>query len=292
MAWADLSDCRCFYEVVGDGEPLIMIPGLAATSRVWDPIVPDLSQFFSLILYDNRGIGKSLAKRKPNTLSDMVSDIVELLDFLQIDRVHVLGASLGGVIAQRLAIDHPSRINRLVLVSCADAFSPYLRQITMLLAHSLRRFPKEMFVRTLELLATAPEFLDANADLVEQRVQNKCRTRVSARAVGNQLRCLARSEVDPKHYRIVAPTLVVAGEYDPIIPGCYARRMSEKIPGSVYVSVPNAGHNPLIDHPQQVLARVIEFLQDRGPAEQENSMDCYMPLFWRPGAVHGSDSGR
>jgi len=169
MAVADLSDCRCYYELVGDGEPLILIPGLANTCRMWDPVIPDLAQFFSLILIDNRGIGQSVARKAPRSLADLASDIVELFDHLQIDRAHVLGVSLGGVIAQRLAIDHPSRLDRLVLVSCADAFSPYLRQMSMLLAHTLRRFPKEMFVRTMELLATAPEFLDSHGDVVEQR---------------------------------------------------------------------------------------------------------------------------
>lgn len=261
MAWAELSDCRCYYELLGNGEPLILIPGLAATARMWDPIAADLAQFFTVILFDNRGIGQSVANRKPASLSDMVSDIVELLDHLQLDRTHVLGVSMGGVIAQRLAVDHAPRVDRLVLVSCADTFSPYLRQMSLLVAHSLRRFPREMFVRTMELLGTAPEFLDDNAELVEQRVKTKCGTHVSARAVGNQLRCLAASEIEPAHFKITAPTLVVAGEYDPIIPSCYAKRMSEKITGSEYFLVPGAGHNPLVDHPHLTLPRVIDFLR-------------------------------
>lgn len=261
MAWADLSDCRCYYELLGSGEPLVLIPGLATTCRLWDGVSSDFAQFFSVIQFDNRGIGKSLAKRKPTTLRDLASDIIELLDYLQLDHAHVLGVSMGGIIAQRLAIDHPSRVDRLVLVSCADSFSPYLRQMSGLLAQTLRRFPMEMFVRTVELLATAPEFLDSNGELVEQRVSAKCRSRVSARAVGTQFRCLAASESDPLHDRIFAPTLVIAGEYDPIIPGCYSKRMAERIPDSEFFLVSGAGHNPIVDHPQTVLPRVIDFLR-------------------------------
>jgi pimeloyl-ACP methyl ester carboxylesterase len=150
-----------------------------------------------------------------------------------------------------------------VLVSCADTFSPYLRQMSMLLAHTLRKFPKEMFVRTLQLLGTAPEFLDANADVVERRVNDHCRSHVSPRAIGTQLRCLAASEMDLLHHRIAAPTLVVAGEYDPIIPSCYSRRMAEKIPGSEFFLARGAGHNPIVDHPHLVLPKVIQFLRDR-----------------------------
>jgi pimeloyl-ACP methyl ester carboxylesterase len=148
--------------------------------------------------------------------------------------------------------------------------------MSMLLAHTLRRFPKEMFVRTMELLATAPEFLDTHGDVVEQRVQRKCGSRISARAIGNQLRCLAASEVPQAQFRISSPTLVVAGEYDPIIPGCYAQRMAEKIPGSTYYLAPGAGHNPMLDHPHLVLPKIIDFLR---PAVKDATVPSWMESF-------------
>src|SRR5215216_5896611 len=136
MAWAELSDVRCYYELVGEGDPLVLIPGLGGNCRVWDPIAPLLAEHFNLILLDNRGLGRSVARRKPRTLADYSSDLAELLDKLQLDRAHVLGLSLGGIIAQRFAIDHPSRVDRLVLVSCAARFTSYLMRITALLGHS------------------------------------------------------------------------------------------------------------------------------------------------------------
>ena len=260
MAWADLTDVRCYYETLGEGDPLLLIPGLGTNRRMWDAIAPDLASFFSLILIDNRSVGLSMAKRHPNSTADWAADIVELLDFLQLSRAHVLGVSLGGVIAQRLAIDHPSRVDRLVLVSCADSFTPYLRQMAGLLGHSLRHFPRELFVRTVELLGTSPQFLDAHPLLVEQRVLAKCRSGISGKALARQLRALSRSEIDSRHYHITAPTLVMAGEHDAMIPSCYSRRMAERIPDSRFVVVPGAGHNPLCDSPE-ALPEVIEFLQ-------------------------------
>ena len=155
MAWADLTDCRAYYELIGEGEPLLLIPGLGATCRLWDPIVPELARHFTLIMLDNRGMGLSKAKKKPRTLADYSADYAELLDFLNVDQSHVLGLSLGGIAAQRLAIDHPQKIKRLILMSCADRFAPYLLRITALLGHSLRRFPRMLFLQTMELLATA-----------------------------------------------------------------------------------------------------------------------------------------
>src|SRR6476469_5644647 len=180
MAWAELSDVRCYYEVLGHGDPLLLISGLGLTCRTWEQVAPELAQHFSLILLDNRGIGQSQAKRPPRSLADYSADVVELLDELQLDRVHVLGLSLGGIIAQRVAVDHPGRVDRLVLVSCTDSFSPYLQQT----AH------------------------------------------------------------------ILAPTLVIAGQDDRLIPSCYAKTMAAKIPNSRFVLLPNVGHNPFQECPQ------------------------------------------
>jgi 3-oxoadipate enol-lactonase len=277
MPWADLTDVRCYYEVLGQGDPLLLICGLGCTRRAWDIVIPELAQHFSLILMDNRGVGQSLAKRPPNSLADYSADAVELLDELQLDRTHVMGLSLGGIIAQRIAIDHPSRINRLVLVSCTDRFSPYLRQTAHLLGHALRRFKWEMFVRTIELLGNSPQFCDANEALVEQQVRAKCAAPADRAGVAQQLRCVACSEMEPHEYRILAPTLVIAGEDDRIIPSCYGRSMAAKIPGSEFVLLPGAGHNPFEECPHAIVPRIIAFLQQRRETEGAHPKNVVQP---------------
>jgi len=262
MPCAELSDIRCYYELLGDGEPLLLIPGLGGTLRLWDPVAPELAQRFSCSITDNRGMGRSIARRSPGYLRDYVSDLVELLDYLQLDRAHVLGVSLGGVIAQHLAIDHPSRVDRLVVVSSSNFFTPYLKQMALLLAQGLRHFKKEDFVRMMELLATSPKFHDDNAELVEQRVKFKT-SNVSRGSLATQLRCLACSDKTPEQYRIDAPTLVIGGEFDPIIPSCYSKSMASMIPDSRFELIDGAGHNPLIDDAQRVVPMIVDFLSER-----------------------------
>src|SRR5438067_2014048 len=262
MAWAELSDVRLYYEVVGDGDPLLLIPGLGNTCRVWDSVAPELAEHFTLIMVDNRGLGRSVARRKPRVLADYSADYAELLDELQLDRAHVLGLSLGGVIAQRVAMDHPSRVDRLVLVSCTDRFSAYLHRMTALLGHSLRRFPRAMFVQTMQVLCTAPQYLDENVDEIDRESRKRVDAGVPARAMATQLRALLRSEVEPERYQIPVPTLVVSGEHDALIPNCYARSMADKIPGSRFVMVPDAGHNPMAEMPDTVLPVITEFLRE------------------------------
>lgn len=287
MPYAELTDVRSYYELIGEGPPLVLIPGLGASCRVWDAIVPELASRFSVILLDNRGMGRSVARRKPRSLANYSADIAELLDVLQLDRTHVLGLSLGGMIAQRFAVDHAGRVDRLVLVSCAHRFTGYLLWMTSLLGHSLRRFPRKMFIQTMELLTTAPLFLDANVEEIGRQMQQRCREGVQGRAMGNQLRCLLQSEMAPADYRITAPTLVLAGEHDALIPNCYARQMAELIPGSRFVIVPGAGHNPMAEMPQIVMPLITGFLSgesDEPAADAHETVSGARSARWSPEA--------
>jgi pimeloyl-ACP methyl ester carboxylesterase len=261
MAWAGLTDVRCFYTLLGQGDPLLLVSGLGVTSRVWDPIVPELAEHFSLIIPDNRGVGFSEARRKACSLGDYTSDLVELLDYLQVDRAHVLGLSLGGVMAIKLAAEHPERINRLVLASCTDRFTPYLREVAMLLGQTLGRLRPGAFARTVEVLGSAPEYLDAQPNLIAERVRQKREEHVPAREVARQLRCVANAAIELERDPIMAPTLVIAGEHDVLIPSCYARGTAGRIAGSRFWLVEGAGHNPLVERPGEVLPEVIEFLE-------------------------------
>src|SRR6202035_5546773 len=182
MAWADLTDVQCYYELLGEGPPLLLIPGLGTTCRLWDSTAPELAQHFSLMLPDNRDVGKSIGKRTPRMLSDFSADLIELLDTLQVERAHVLGISLGGVIAQRLAIDHPSRVDRLVLLSCTNRFVPYITEMTRLLGKMLGGISFTAYQRTMELLGTAPEYFDEHEDRIDQKIAAAKKTRISRRA--------------------------------------------------------------------------------------------------------------
>jgi pimeloyl-ACP methyl ester carboxylesterase len=261
MPFADLTDVRMYYELSGSGAPLLLIPGLGTTSQVWDPIAADLNKHFSVIYVDNREIGRSQSLRHARTVRDYSSDLIELLEHLQVDQANVMGLSLGGIIAQRFALDHPQIVERLVLVSCTHSFTPYLREIARLVGQTLRWFPKPVFARTMEVLGAGPLFLDANPQRIHERIELMRQMRLSGRAIIRQLRALAASEVDARQYRIQAPTLVVAGEFDALIPHCYARLTAQLIDDSRFVLIPQCGHNPFLDCPEVVLPTIVRFLQ-------------------------------
>ena len=272
--FADLSDVRCYYELLGTGDPILLIPGVGRTCRLWDDVTSELSKSFSLILLDNRGMGRSVEKRPAQTLSDLAVDFVELLDHLQLERAHVLGLSFGGLLAQQFAVDHPSRIDRLVLVSCGNRFSPYLTGMARLLGQALRHFPPELFRQTIELLGTSPQFFDAHAEEIDRDVAAQCAAAVPRGAIARQLRCLGCRDIAgaDREYRITSPTLVIAGDHDVLIPACYAREMARQIAGSEFVLIRDCGHNPFAEKPDDVLPRLVEFLLSRSRAKDRGRL--------------------
>jgi pimeloyl-ACP methyl ester carboxylesterase len=269
--FAELTDARCYYELRGSGDPLVLVPGLGSTCDLWDSVATELANSFFVILLDGRGVGRSIAKRAPKTLEDFSVDLLELLDHLQLPRSHVLGLSLGGMIVQQFAHDHPSRVDRLVLVSCTHRFSPYLREMARLLGQALRYFPQDLYRRTVELLGAAPEYMDAHLDEMDRRLVTAREKGIPRSAVARQLLCLARHDRDEGWDPTTAPTLVIAGEQDHLIPPCYARRMAEQIPGSEFMLVPGCGHNPFVEQPCLVLPRIEEFLSRGRPHDRSDN---------------------
>lgn len=261
MPYAELTDCRCYYEQIGSGDPLLLVPGLGAMCNSWAYVANDLAESFTLIMPELRGVGRSVARKPPANLTHLSADLVELLDVLQVDRTHVLGISLGGIVAQQFVIDHPSRVDRLVLMSCAHRFGPYLREMAMMLAHALRYFPREIYQRMIEVLGTAPGYLDGHPGEIDQKVSQALGGGASRTSIARQLRCLGFNDVGGQHYHIAARTLVLAGEFDVIIPSCYGRLMAQAIPDSEFEVLPNCGHNPLTEIPEVVLPRIIRFLK-------------------------------
>jgi pimeloyl-ACP methyl ester carboxylesterase len=224
-----------------------------------------LEQVWSLILPDNRGAGLSQAKRPARHLRDYAADQLELLDYLQVDRTHVVGISMGGMIAQWLALDHPQRVDRLVLISTTNQLSPYLEEMARMLGNAAYRMNRKAYERWMGLFVHSPEYVDAHPGFLDLQAELKSVEPISARQIIAQLRCVVCSVPQPRDYCIQSPTLVVAGEYDQLIPNCYGRRMADAIPDSRFLIIPGAGHNLLAESPARLAGVLESFLTDELP---------------------------
>ena len=139
----------------------------------------------------------------------------------------------------------------------------------------LRWFPREQFIRSMELLISGPVHLDANPQRLDVKEALAAKNGVSRKDLARQLRCLAVSDPDgDEHCRITAPTLVMCGEYDMLIPHCYGRRLAQVIADSRFMLLPDVGHNPFKECPDLVLPVIAEFLRGGEPViEQPNDRD-------------------
>jgi pimeloyl-ACP methyl ester carboxylesterase len=265
----DLTDVRLHYRLSGNGPALLLIPGLGQTGEMWDPLVPLLAENYSVIQFDPRGIGRSLEKRSAFKIDDYTSDCLELLDRLQVDQALVAGISFGGVLAQRFAADHPSRVSKLVLMSTTDRTSPYLRQMAKLLVHALRRFPLRVFLQTVELLGSSPEEFDAHEKEILQSVAERPISMRSRRTLGNQLRCLVSVDKAARGEKFTGPTLVLAGEYDALIPNVYGRKLAADLADAKFMILQGCGHNPVTEQPKVVAKVMLDFFQKSSTAKAE-----------------------
>ena len=162
-----VNDIQIYYQEIGSGEPLVMIMGLGGDLTAWAFQTPVFSQEFRCIVFDNRGAGRTDHPDTPYTIRMMARDTVSLLDGLGIDRAHVLGLSMGGMIAQEIAINEPSRVLSLQLHATLAKPDPYLQAVVATLVRARATFSKEEFARALLLWMFAPNTYSERPQLVE-----------------------------------------------------------------------------------------------------------------------------
>jgi len=119
MPFAKINNFSIYYDIYGAGEPLVLIAGLGSDSMSWFNVIDDLAKNYKLIVFDNRGCGRSDYPSGKISIEDMAEDTAGLLGYLNIDKANILGHSMGGYIAQEIAINYPERVNNLILVSTA-----------------------------------------------------------------------------------------------------------------------------------------------------------------------------
>ena len=247
-----------------DGEPdkpvLLLSNSIGTDLHMWDGQVTALTEHFRLLRYDARGHGASDAPAGPYSLDRLGRDVVELLDALGLPRVHVLGLSLGGFVAQWLGIHQPERVDRLVLSNTAAYLGPpqqWDRPIADLLAAPDMRATAETFLHI-----WFPDHMLHDGNEV---VEGFRRTLLATRREGVAGSWAAVRDADLRRTAslIRNPTLVVAGEHDTVTSAAHGKEIASIIPGARYVVLP-AVHMANVERQAEFLDAVVPFLA--GPA--------------------------
>jgi 3-oxoadipate enol-lactonase len=255
-AHAGSSGVRIAYEALGHGSPLLLVQGLGYARWGWDPVTPPLAERFRLIRFDNRGIGESEVPAGPYSVGRLARDAVAVLDAAEVDRAHVVGASLGGMIAQQVAADFPDRVDRLVLActTAGGAEAAPMPAQTVALMQEAATMPPEVALRRFVENALAP---DADAALVEEVF--RLRLANPPDPVGWQAQAAAGAAFDATGLleRIAAPTLILHGTLDTVIDPRNAEVIARRIPGSRVKLFEGCGHLLFWEQPERFV-RVVE----------------------------------
>ncbi len=257
-----VNDSEMAYKVFGEGEPLVLIMGYGSAVDLWPPKFLDhLSSNYKVIVFDNRGMGYSTAPAGNFSIEEMADDAAGLLDALEIEQAHVLGWSMGSLVAQEVALRHPEKVEKLVLYAAncggAEAVQPSSEVLEELTNTS--GTPEEVGMRLFALLFP-PEFLKENPEFYKEFPMP---TEPShPENMGRQAEAIATwSGSCDRLSQIEGPVLLVAGTDDVITPPDNSMIMAERIPGSWLVRFEGAGHGLMYQYPERLASIVSAFLE-------------------------------
>lgn len=257
-AFLEVNGVRLRYRVEGDGEWMMLIHGVGGRLEQWDQFVAQLDGAYRTVRFDQRGMGESDKPEGPYSINDFVGDATALMAALGIDHCVLAGCSLGALVAQGVALDHPARVSKLILLAgISGRTDEEKRAVQERLAIVQNGIPGEHFENSVvrwftdEFRAQHPEVIKAYA---ASNRKNDPKAYAAAYAV------LANTDFADRLQEISMPTLIVTGEHDKGSNPRMALFMEENIPNSKAVILPKLRHSLLIEGPDQVLAVVRPFL--------------------------------
>ncbi|CAH1655142.1 Alpha/beta hydrolase fold protein [Hyphomicrobiales bacterium] len=254
--------CRLHVEVEGEGEPVVLISGINGRADFWNRVRAPLSERYRLVTFDQRGIGRSERAAEPFTIELMAADVLAILDDLGLERAHVIGHSTGGAIAQTLAIDAPSRIDRLVL-SGTWARADFRFQLLFGTRLSvLERAGQGPYAALGQLLAYPPDWINANELAIFAKLAEADRDEHEpVDVVAERIRMLLAFDRLSALKEISARTLVLSARDDLIVPFTHAQTLAREIAGSRLAETQGGHFFPALDAP--AFARTVrEFLEE------------------------------
>ena len=249
---------RLYYEDRGAGEPLLAIVGFAASSAALEPLAAPYAARFRYITYDHPGTGRSSKRSLPMTTAQLAAGAARILDELGIESAHVIGHSLGGAVAQELALRFPHRVRGLILVG-TSASGPLSvpadpRDLAKVAVHGLRPA-----IFSAEFLEREPERADALMRALMAHPAPPWSIAGQFLAAGLHDRALDL-------HRVTAPTLILHGERDLLVPVANARRLAAAIPDAELHVIPGSGHAVELERRDDVLSIACDWLARRAPA--------------------------
>jgi 3-oxoadipate enol-lactonase len=248
------------YELLGEGPPLLLIQGLGYGGRGWGPVLNLLAEDFTVVAFDNRGFGASDVPRGPYSVNQLAEDARAVLDAAGLERAHVAGVSLGGMVAQELALANADRVDRLVLAcTTPGGLGSYA-------------MPSQTVSLMLEAPSLTPDvalrkFVEnalgdgGSEELVERIVAYRTANPPDLGGWQSQATAGATHDALDRIREINAPTLIVHGTKDAVVDPRNADLLAERIPDARVELLPGCGHLPFWEEPKRFARLIKDFLK-------------------------------
>jgi 3-oxoadipate enol-lactonase len=263
MAKVEVENIEMAYRVDGSGEPVLLIGGFTMVKESWEPQVVELAKQFRVISFDNRGVGETTVPAEPFTVAEMAADTVGLMDALGIDSAHIFGVSMGGLIAQVLALDYPDRVRKVAL-GCTShggrhAVQPHKEVMELLAKASDPTIPVREAIRLRLPTIFSDRFIRAEPERLEEFVRLTEQHWPTPQGAAGQMGALSVFNVKKRLGEIRCPVLAITGSEDRMMPPENSRLLAEGIAGAELYLVEEAGHSFFFEKPAEVNRVLIDF---------------------------------
>jgi len=257
-----VQEIELYYEIHGAGYPLVLIRGLGSNADHWYVQVPAFSKKYRLVIFDNRGVGRSDKPDIPYTMSMMAADTVGLMEALSIPKAHILGISMGGMIAQVIAIHYPERVNGLIL-SCThcggNRVVPPSNEVGRIFGELVLTGSEEANQKALECLFTE-RTLQEKPELAQRYQEVSKKFPPSPKFLIHQWEAVRDHDSWEDLIKIQAPTLVITGSDDVLVPPMNSTVLAERIPNARLEIIQSGGHQFLVERAEAFNQAVLKFL--------------------------------
>lgn len=278
--FADVNGIKICYDIHGEGEPILLLHGYSDRKEHWRAQVGELSKYFKVIRMDNRGAGKSDRPDGDYTMQLFASDVVGLMNFLEIERAHIIGHSMGGMIAQNLIILYPNRVNKMVLINTfagvkppgepTDDYEEIQKASAIANQKAMEKDPFTAFINGAKssysrdfwkMMREDPKRKFHDIWSVEDLIEEKTKYGPTPKDLFKQAHAIATHNTYERLSEIKSDVLIIAAEKDKSCPVSVNKKIHELIPNSQFIIIKKAAHQSILEKAPEINEIIINFLK-------------------------------
>ncbi|MBE9006586.1 alpha/beta hydrolase [Fortiea sp. LEGE XX443] len=261
MPKIQVNEIELFYEIKGTGEPLLLIAGFMCDRSYWSLLLPYLVSQYQVIRFDNRGIGQTSAPDSLYSIQQMANDTAVLLDILGLNQVHVAGHSMGGQIAQELAISYPQKVKSLILFSSLTKGNERFNSIIKAWGDITAKLDLNLYEQLILPWIFTDDFYSIPG-MVDQLIEWAINYPYAPKAHGlyHQSRAIINHDATSRIKYINCPTLVMVGKQDILTPVKFSEQLAQGIPLAELIVIEHGGHGFLIESTEVIAKAILKFL--------------------------------